>query len=646
MSFVRFAVVLCAVATIISARAQAAESPEKDIVWGANGHPLISYPGVAIEEQLDALRDLGMTSYRVDITDITHIGELREIVARARARGITILPVVTPQFDMAQESPESLEKRAYGLAFALVSSFKGQIPVWELGNEMENYAIIQPCEMQDDGKQYPCDYGPAGGVTALEYYGPRWKKVSAVLKGMSRGAHDADPTVRRAMGTAGWGHLGAFDRMQADGIEWDISVWHMYGEDPEWAFKHLKTFDKPIWVTEFNHPKGSTGGKDEQAQGLARSMSMLVDLQGTYGVEAAHVYELLDEPYWDDYEAHMGLIELKKSGDKSWAMAARKPAYEAVKARISDENGGPLPVLTVERACELSYGPQPAALPASAIVSYAFCLALGREPDGAGAASWASELIRGRPVDQIVMGMLESEEFAKRYNAGALSDTAYVTLVRRLLLGAPGSESEIAQAAAALADSQTRSEFLAQTVASDAFRKRHPALAAEVATPPPPEEISTASAPKVERNCDVNELSRPLEFERGQVIYSYCLVLGRWPDTLGLITWTKDRKNGLTLEAHLAGMLQSDEFAAKYGTEELDNAGYVTLLYRLFLDRDPDQHGLASYVADLHAGKTSRYGLTQSILASDEFRAHHEALYSALMPKRSRAELTQPRTLE
>jgi uncharacterized protein DUF4214/putative glycosyl hydrolase len=646
MSFVRFAIALCAVATMFSARVHAAQPPAQQIVWGANGHPLISYPGVAIEEQLDALRDLGMTSYRVDITDISYIGELREIVAKARARGITILPVVTPQFDMAQESPESLEKRAYGLAFALVSSFKGQIPVWELGNEMENYAIIQPCEMQDDGKQYPCSYGPAGGVTALEYYGPRWKKVSAVLKGMSRGAHDADPSVRRAMGTAGWGHLGAFDRMQADGVAWDISVWHMYGEDPEWAFKHLKTFGKPIWVTEFNHPKGSTDGKAEQAQGLERSMSMLVDLQDTYKVEAAHVYELLDEPYWDDYEAHMGLIELKPAGDKAWAMATKKPAYEAIKARISDENGGPPPAVTVERACELPYGPQPAALPATTIVSYAFCLALGRAPDGAGAASWASELIRGRPVDQIVMGMLESEEFAKRYNAGALSDRAYVTLVRRLLLGAPGSESEISQAAAVLADGQTRSAFLARTLASDAFRKRHPVLAAEVAAPPPPKEVSTASAPKVERKCDVSELSRPLEFERGQVIYSYCLVLGRWPDTLGLITWTKDRKKGLSLEAHLIGMLKSDEFAAKYGTRDLDNAEYVTLLYRLFLDRDPDQHGLASYVAGLHAGKTSREGLTQSILASDEFRTHHDALFSAVMPKRNRAELQQPRTLE
>ena len=27
-------------------------------------------------------------------------------------------------------------------------------------------------------------------------------------------------------------------RMAQDGIRWDISVWHMYGSDPEWAFRH------------------------------------------------------------------------------------------------------------------------------------------------------------------------------------------------------------------------------------------------------------------------------------------------------------------------------------------------------------------------------------------------------------------------
>ncbi len=217
-----------------------------------------------METQLEHIRELGLTSYRVDIGSTEKLLDLQHLVREAKARGITVLPVITPGFDMDKQDAGVLEKKAYGLAFALVSSFKGEIPVWELGNELENYAIIQPCEMQDDGKQYSCSYGPAGGVSVNEYYGPRWAKVSAVLKGLTRGARAADPTVKRAVGTAGWGHLGAFDRMQADGIEWDISVWHSYGQNPEWAFKHLVKFQRPIWVTEFNH-----SGRQPRRQGGA-----------------------------------------------------------------------------------------------------------------------------------------------------------------------------------------------------------------------------------------------------------------------------------------------------------------------------------------------------------------------------------------
>ena len=131
----------------------------------------------------------------------------------------------------------------------------GEVRVWELGNELENYAIIRPCEMRMDGTKYPCEWGPAEGSGPLHYYGPRWEKVSAALKGMSDGMIAVDPTIRKAMGTAGWGHTGAFELMQRDGIQWDISVWHLYGDDPEWAFKVLKGYGHPIWVTEFNNRK-------------------------------------------------------------------------------------------------------------------------------------------------------------------------------------------------------------------------------------------------------------------------------------------------------------------------------------------------------------------------------------------------------
>ena len=241
---------------------------KKEFVWGVNGHPLASYPGVPLETQLEHIRELGLTSYRVDIGSTEKLLDLQHLVREAKARGITVLPVITPGFDMDKQDAGVLEKKAYELAFALVSSFKGEIPVWELGNELENYAIIQPCEMQDDGKQYSCSYGPAGGVSVNEYYGPRWAKVSAVIKGLTRGARAADPNVKRAVGTAGWGHLGAFDRMQADGIEWDISVWHSYGENPEWAFKHLVKFQQAHLGHGVQPP-----GRQPRRQGCASSRS-------------------------------------------------------------------------------------------------------------------------------------------------------------------------------------------------------------------------------------------------------------------------------------------------------------------------------------------------------------------------------------
>jgi Domain of unknown function (DUF4214)/Glycosyl hydrolase catalytic core len=639
------AIALCAAIAILTGRAQAA-SPQPDIIWGANGHPLSSYPGVSIEAQLDAVRNLGMRSYRVDITDTTHISGLRAVVQAARARAITVLPVVTPQFDLAKESTESLEKKAHDLAFALVLAFRGQIPVWELGNEMENYAIIQPCEEQDDGKLYSCSYGPAGGVTSLEYFGARWAKVSAVLKGMSRGAHDADPSVRRALGTAGWGHIGAFERMKADGIEWDISVWHMYGEDPEWAFKQLVKYGKPIWVTEFNHPEGSTKSMAAQAQGLTRAMAQLSDLQGAYGIEAAHVYELLDEPYWKDYEAHMGLVTLKKAGEGKWTLGETKPAYAAIKAVLK---GGEAPRsgdVAIVRRCALQPAETGATLPVQAVVTYAYCLALGRDPDGGGLNGWSAHLEKGMPIEKILADMLQSDEVSQFYDVPQLSTRDYIALMHRLLFDAEPAEPLLARAMTELNGGKPRADLLAELIGSKAFKQHHPTLFAKLGPKPDlvaqaPASVVARSAPQAQRNCDLGILSRPLQFERGQVTYSYCLVLGRWPDGWGLVSWTADRKKGLSLESFLTGLLQSDEFAAKYEANTLDDAGFVTLIYRVLLDRDPDGPGLASYASGLQSSALSRQKVIESILASDEFRSKHEALFNAEMPEKSRAQVLQ-----
>ncbi len=612
-------------------------------MWGVNGHPLVSYPGVSFAEQLDAVRDLGMTSYRVDVPDTGYIAALQELVGQAHARGITILPVVTPGFDLEKESAESLEKAAYGLAFALVSSFKGQIPVWELGNEMENYAIIQPCEMQDDGKQYSCSFGPAGGRSPLEYFGPRWKKVSAVLKGLTRGAHAADPSVKRAVGTAGWGHIGAFERMKADGIDWDISVWHMFGEGPEWAFKELAAYKKPIWVTEFNNPYGSQKSKEEQVQGLMRTMSQLTQLQKDYDVEAAHIYELMDEPYWKGFEAHMGLIGMTKDGKNKWKAAEKKPAYLAVKERLSHGDARPPREIAIRRECEMAPAADGETLASNDVITYAYCLVLGREPDGAGASSYASSMAGGMTVGELLIDMLNSDEFSSLYDVPQLTKSEYVTLMHRLLLGTDPTEAALKKAVADLEGNKALADLQRELIQSEAFRSAHPSLSDKSKSAAVTTGTTTGSLgkPQVHRNCDYSTLHRPLEFERGQVIYSYCLVLGRWPDMLGLKQWTAERRNGLGLEDFLSRVLQSDEFTNKYRTDELDNAGFTTLLYRLLLNRDPNDKELNSCVSSLDSGKTSRAQLGESIFASTEFHQKQEALYTATMPKKLGAQAPQ-----
>lgn len=307
-----------------------------DLLWGINGHPIVSYPGVTIEQQLDLVKDLGMKSYRVDVYSTEQADALGRLIAAGKERGVAILPILIPHLDLENSSEAELREKARAFAQGFVTRFKDDVAVWELGNEMEIFALIKPCEMRDDGTQYPCEWGPPGGVGPLDYYGPRYVKVAAVLRGLTEGARAASPTVRRAIGTAGWGHLGIFERLKNDGVEWDITVWHMYGEDPEDAFKALVDFGKPIWVTEFNYPYGSQKGEREQAEGLRRDMLRLRELSSKYKVEAAHIYELLDETYWaPNFEAYMGLVRLEGSKAQGWRLGAPKPAYSAVKNTIS-----------------------------------------------------------------------------------------------------------------------------------------------------------------------------------------------------------------------------------------------------------------------------------------------------------------------
>lgn len=311
--------------------APVAGATRSDLVWGVNGHPFTAYPGIPLEQQLDLARELGMTSYRVNGGGVA---DFERILPLAEARGITVLPIL--EVDGISESTpiDEIRRRAHAHGLAMSRHFRGRIPVWELGNELESVAIIQPCEIRDDGTKYPCEWGPAGGVGPLEYVGARWAGVSAVLSGLSTGVAEGDPKALRAMGTAGWGHLGAFERMAQDGLSWDISVWHDYEGVSEAYLAKIASYGKPIWITEFNAGGGGFATPQENARQLAARIAYYRRMRERYRIEAAHVYELLDEPYWADFEAHMGLYTVKRDKARGWRVGPPKPAATAVKRAL------------------------------------------------------------------------------------------------------------------------------------------------------------------------------------------------------------------------------------------------------------------------------------------------------------------------
>lgn len=329
------------------ARALALPRRSDDLIWGACGHPFQAYPGIPLETQLQLLRDLGLQYYRVGNRN----NGLARLLPLAREYGISLLPVIGPGASLDKTPPEKQYELSRKKGLEVSRQYRGIFPVWELGNELEIYAIIKPCEMRDNGTQYPCDWGPAGGVGRLDYYGPRWEKVSAALKGLLDGVAEGDPEARRAIGTAGWGHIGAFDRMVDDGLDWEITVWHDYETIREDFLQRLADLGKPIWITEFNAGAGGFETDEENARLLRERIAWYRSVRVAYRVEAAFVYELLDEPYWGDhYEARMGLYRMEGSKEEGWRVGDAKPAAHAVKQAIAE----------VQTAAFTDPGPPPA----------------------------------------------------------------------------------------------------------------------------------------------------------------------------------------------------------------------------------------------------------------------------------------------
>jgi TorA maturation chaperone TorD len=225
-------------------------------------------------------------------------------------------------------------------------------------------------------------------------------------------------------------------------------------------------------------------------------------------------------------------------------------------------------------------------------------------------------LASGKPPVELIQSVLSSAVFAARLRTNQMSNEEYVHRMYGLLLGREADGQGYTDYVSHLNNGDlSRPEVAEALVASGEFAQRHREIFWGREFEPPP------------RECDLSLASRmEQDFER-RVAYAHCLVLGSLPEPELLEQWSmalKERQAS-TIDLVVA-LLGSEAFAARYVPEDLPDPAFVTFIYRLLLEREPDGQGFQDYTAQLNAGELSKAAIARALVTSGEFEARHAVL--------------------
>ena len=206
-------------------------------------------------------------------------------------------------------------------------------------------------------------------------------------------------------------------------------------------------------------------------------------------------------------------------------------------------------------------------------VERAYRLILGRAGDEDGIAHWNAELSGGASAGGIIRDFFRSEEYLSR----GLTDAQTVALCYQAMLSREPDEDEVANWTAMLADGYSTTKLVAEFVASDEFNAICDTYGLSAGTI----ELSAR-----DQNSNITRF----------VERCYTLALGRPADEDGLNGWCEHLlTQDLTPERVAFGFIFSDEAKDR----ALNDEAFITMLYKMMLDREPDADGLANWVSAL-----------------------------------------------
>lgn len=185
---------------------------------------------------------------------------------------------------------------------------------------------------------------------------------------------------------------------------------------------------------------------------------------------------------------------------------------------------------------------------------------LQREPQQEEVDSWVRGMAGGLAADEVLHRFLSSEEHQRLRAAGRADARRFATLLYPALLNREGQPEEIAGWQRGLEAGLPADEMLAQFVASDEFQSRRNAAG----------RVDPADAARF-------------------VAGLYAALLRREPAPEELRGWTDGMAGGQGPGAVIGQFLASQEYQAARAAERAQASRFVTLLFRLLLEREPGE---------------------------------------------------------
>ena len=211
-------------------------------------------------------------------------------------------------------------------------------------------------------------------------------------------------------------------------------------------------------------------------------------------------------------------------------------------------------------------------------------LCLGRPPDSAGLDGWVSALLDGTQTgSDVAYGFVFSEEFLSKN----ITDEEYLQVLYEAFFDRPPGSAGKQGWLDAMKNGASRKDLLNGFIYAQEFNN----LCWEYGISPNP--IAAF------------------------VTRFYTLCLNRSPDRAGLDGWTNELLSRTRTGADVAyGFVFSQEFLRKYTSNE----DYLNTLYDAFFDRQPDQAGWNTWLAELDGGRNRR-AVLNGFIYSAEFAA-------------------------